>query len=487
MAARIGGRGVTHIAVVGGGVSGLASALRLLGRTPSAQVTLFEKTDRLGGEIHTKRVDGFVIEAGADSFLTRKARGVGLCTELGLAGRLVARQAQHAGTFIRYGGALHPLPEGLTGMIPTRIDSLTESALLSPSGRAALADEGSAPAPTDPREESIAGFVTRRFGREVYERIVEPLMAGIYGGNGERLSLDATFPQLRDLERRYGSVIRGLAASREQSVVDTLPPFVAFAGGMGELIAHLEARLRNASILKSVEVVALEARAGGGFLLVRSDGARTEADAVILATPAPATARITRAFDRELSDLHSAIAYGSSVTVSLAFRERDLPRRVEGYGYVVPRVEGSDVVGVTVASNKWPGRATEGHVLFRVFLRAHDGGDLTRETDDALVPAALRELKETYGVAAPPMLVHTSRWPWAVPQYRLGHVGRVSHIRERLAAHRGLYVAGAAYTGVGIPDCIASGEAAADEALIHFGATNPGATRRERVSRAERR
>jgi protoporphyrinogen/coproporphyrinogen III oxidase len=270
-------------------------------------------------------------------------------------------------------------------------------------------------------------------------------------------------------------------------VVDTLPPFVAFAGGMGELIAHLEARLRDASILKSTEVVALEARPGGGFLLVRSDGARTEADAVILATPAPATARITRAFDRELSELHSAIAYGSSVTVSLAFRERDLPRRVEGYGYVVPRVEGSDVVGVTVASNKWPGRATEGHVLFRVFLRAHDGGDLTRETDDALVPAALRELKETYGVAAPPMLVHTSRWPWAVPQYRLGHGGRVSHIRERLAAHRGLYVAGAAYAGVGIPDCIASGEAAADEALIHFGATDPGATRCERMSQAERR
>ena len=240
--------------------------------------------------------------------------------------------------------------------------------------------------------------MTRRFGREVYERIVEPLMAGIYGGNGERLSLDATFPQLRDLERRYGSVIRGLAASREQGVVDAAPPFVSFAGGMGELIEHLEARLREASIQTSVEVVALEPRTGGGFVLVLSDGAGAEADAVILATPAPSTARITRAFDRELSDLHAAIAYGSSVTVSLAFRERDLPRPVAGYGFVVPRVEGSDVVAVTVASNKWPGRATEGHALFRVFLRAHEGGDITCETDDALVDAARRELKETYGV-----------------------------------------------------------------------------------------
>jgi oxygen-dependent protoporphyrinogen oxidase len=467
-----------HIAVVGGGVAGLASALRLLRRAPGAEVTLFEKADHLGGEIHTERVDGFVIEAGADSFLTRKARGVGLCEELGLAGRLVARQAQHAGTFVRYGGVLHPLPEGLTGMIPTRIDSLTESALLSASGRAALADEPSLPAATDRREESIARFVTRRFGREVYERIVEPLMAGIYGGDGERLSLDATFPRLRDLERRHGSVIRGLSASSEEGAVTAAPPFVSFAGGMGELIDHLESRLCDASILTSVEVVALEPRAGGGFVLVLGDGARAEADAVILATPAPATARIMRGFDRELSDLHAAIAYGSSVTVSLAFSERDLPRPVAGYGYVVPRVEGSDVVGVTVASNKWPGRATAGHALFRVYLRARHGGDITSETDDTLVRAARRELRKTYGVGAPPMLVRTSRWPSAVPQYTLGHVGRVSHIRDRLAAHRGLFAAGAAYAGVGIPDCIASGEAAADEALVHCGAAgvaSPGA------------
>lgn len=461
-----------HIAVVGGGITGLAAALRVLQRAPGAEVTLFEKADRLGGEIHTERVDGFVIEAGADSFLTRKARGVGLCKELGLAGRLVARQPQHAGSFVRHGGALHPLPEGFTGMIPTRIDTLTESALLSAKGRAALADELSRPAPSDQHEESIAQFVTRRFGREVYERIVEPLMAGINGGDGERLSLDATFPQLRDLERRHGSVIRGLTAAREQGAVDAAPPFVSFAGGMGELIEHLEARLKEASIQTSVEVAALEPRAGGGFLLVHSDGTCAEADAVILATPAPSTARITRAFDRELSDLHAAIAYGSSVTVNLAFRERDLPRPVAGYGFVVPRVEGSDVVGVTVASNKWPGRATEGHALFRVYLRAHGGGDLTCETDDGLVCAARRELKETYAVAAPPMFVRAYRWPAALPQYTLGHGGRVSNIRERLAAHRGLFVAGAAYTGVGIPDCIASGEAAADEALVHLAAAD---------------
>lgn len=461
-----------HIAVVGGGVSGLVAAFRLLWRAPRAAVTLFEKAERLGGQIRTQRVEGFVIEAGADSFLTRKARGVAFCNELGLAGRLVARQAQHAGTFVRHGGALHPLPEGFTGMIPTRIDSLTQSALLSPRGREALAEERSMPAPTHWREESIAEFVMRRFGREVYERIVEPLMAGIYGGNGERLSLDAAFPQLRDLERRYGSVIRGLAATRQPGAGDAVPPFVSFAGGMGELIEHLEARLRDASIQTDVEVVAVAPRARGGFVLLLSDGADIEADAVILATPAPAAARITRGFDPELSELHAAIVSGSSVTVSLAFRERDLPQPVTGYGYVVPRVESCDVVGCTVASNKWPGRAPEGHVLFRVYLRAHDGGDITRKTDNALVDAARRELKATWGVAAAPALMRIGRWPVAVPQYTLGHVGRVARIRERLALYRGLFVAGAAYAGVGIPDCIASGEAAADEALVHFGVTD---------------
>ena len=270
----------------------------------------------------------------------------------------------------------------------------------------------------------------------------------------------------------------GLLASREEGVVDAAPPVVSFAGGMGELIEQLAARLRDASILTSVEVVALESRAGGGFVLVLGDGSGVEADAVILATPAPATARITHPFDRELSDLHAAIAHASSVTVSLAFRERDLPRPVAGYGYLVPRVEGSDVVACTVASNKWPGRAIEGHILFRVYLRAHAGGDITCQTDDALVRAARHELTETYGVAAPPVLVRTGRWPAALPQYTLGHGGRVAHIRERLVAHRGLFVAGAAYAGVGIPDCIASGEAAADEALVHVGAADraaPGA------------
>ncbi|MGQ0732304.1 MAG: protoporphyrinogen oxidase [Acidobacteriota bacterium] len=453
-----------HVAVVGGGVTGLTAALRVVRRAAGAEVTLFEKNAYLGGEIFTERVDGFVIEAGADSFLSRKPRGVALCEELGVAGRLVARRAEHAGTFVRHRGALHPLPEGFTGMIPTRIDSLAESTLLSPEGRAAIANERTVPAPSEPGEESIAEFVTRRFGREVYERIVEPLMAGIYGGDGERLSLDATFPQLRGFERRYGSVVRGLVASREEVAIEDTPPFVSFASGMGEMIEHMALHTGGASIRTGAEVTAVEPRARGGFTIGLDDGANVGADAVILAA-AHATARLVQPLDRELSELHTLIAYASAVTVSLAFRERDLPRPLDGYGYVVPRVEGSDVVACTIASNKWPGRAPEGHALLRVYLRAHDGRDITREGDDALVRAARRELESTYGITAPPALVRVGRWPAALPQYTRGHGARVERIRDRLRRHPGLFVAGAAYTGVGIPDCVASGEAAADAAV----------------------
>jgi oxygen-dependent protoporphyrinogen oxidase len=448
--------------VVGGGVTGLTAALRVA--RAGAEAILFDRQAQLGGEIRTERVEGFVIEAGADSFLTRKPRGLGLCKELGLAGRLIARRAEHAGAFVRHRGTLHPLPEGLSGMIPTRLDLLAASTLLSREGRAAIAQEREVPAPHEPAEESIAQFITRRFGREVYEHIVEPLMAGIYGGDGDRLSLDATFPQLREFERRFGSVGRGLASRQEAATVEA-PPFVSFPGGMAEMIEHMAARLGGAAIRAGAGVASVESRAGDGFTVVLDTGATELADAVILATPAAETARMLQPLDPELSELHDRIEYASAVTVNLAFRARDLPRPVNGYGYVVPRVEGSDVVACTIVSNKWTGRAPEGYMLFRIYLRGRDGRNITLEDDDALAGAARRELESTYGVTAVPALVRVSRWPAALPQYTRGHGARVARIRNLLERRPGLFLAGASYAGVGIPDCIASGEAAADAAM----------------------
>ena len=203
---------MTTLAVVGGGIAGLAAARRLESLLPDAELTLVERSERLGGKLLTDEVVGFVVEGAADSFLSRKPRGIGLCEELGLADRLVGRRPEHARSFVRHGAELHPLPEGLTGLIPTDLRALADTGLLSPEGRARLEAERDLPPEPPGGDESIASFVSRRLGREAYERLVEPLMTGIYGGDGDQLSLEATFPNLRALELEHGSLLAGLAA-----------------------------------------------------------------------------------------------------------------------------------------------------------------------------------------------------------------------------------------------------------------------------------
>ena len=257
-----------RVVVVGGGIAGLAAARRLESTARDVDVVLVESDDVLGGKIRTERVDGFVIEAAPDSFLSRKERGVGLCEELGLGDQLIGRRPENHRSFVRRGRDLHPLPEGLTGMIPTNLDALERSALLSDEGKARFAAEVDVPAASGDEDESVASFVTRRFGREAYDGLVEPLMTGIYGGDGELLSLRATFPQLRDLEREHGSLLRSLPA---QPVTGDRPPFVSLRGGMDTLVAALVASLGRTRLLLgqagSQRVVArarwLRRRAGG--------------------------------------------------------------------------------------------------------------------------------------------------------------------------------------------------------------------------------
>ena len=234
--------GVSRVVVVGGGIAGLAAALRLERLCPGTEVVLVESRPRLGGTILTEEVSGFVIEGGPDSFLARKPRGIGLCKELGLSCDLITRVARNCRTYVRLAGELRPLPAGLTGMIPTRLEALASSGVLSPEGLDRFARESELPAGPEAGDESIAAFVTRRMGREAYERLVEPLMSGIYAGDGEQLSLAATFPNLRQLEREYGSVTRGLLAGGSQSAAAG-PPFPSLRGGMGDLVAALADRL----------------------------------------------------------------------------------------------------------------------------------------------------------------------------------------------------------------------------------------------------
>jgi len=446
---------VTVVVVVGGGVAGLAAARRLESLAPMTHVVLVEKDDALGGKIRTEHVDGFVVEAAPDSFLTRKERGVGLCEELGLGDELIARRPEHRGSFVRRGNELHPLPEGLTGMIPTSLEALETSQLLSAAGKARFAAERDVAPRSADDDESVAAFVSRRFGREAYDALVEPLMTGIYGGDGDQLSLGATFPQLRAIEREHGSVLRGLSAP---PVADRAP-FVSLRAGMGSLVDALRDDLSRTQLRTGRGATRVVRRAGGFDVELEGDET-IPTNGVVLATPAFATAHLIAELDPQLAEEHEDIPYASSVVVTLGFSRADVVP-LDGYGYVVPRAEGGDVLACTWSSQKWEHRAPEEAVLLRVYMGRFGARDVTIDPDVELVAAALAEV-EFLGASATPLLSRVHRWPLGMPQYVIGHPDRLERIEAALVAHPGLAVAGAAYRGVGIPDCIASGEAAAE-------------------------
>jgi protoporphyrinogen/coproporphyrinogen III oxidase len=443
-----------RVVVVGGGIAGLAAARRLESTAQEAEVVLVERDLMLGGKLCTEHVDGFVVEAAPDSFLSRKERGVGLCEELGLRDELIGRRPEHHRTFVRRGDQLHPLPEGLTGMIPTSLEALETSELLSRKGKARFAAEVEVPVRQGSLDESIGAFVSRRFGREAYEVLVEPLMTGIYGGDGDRLSLQSTFPQLRVLELERGSLLRGLSAPPPGD----LPPFVSLRDGMGRLVDALRDSFERTQLITGREAVRVSRNAT--FTVELDDGEAVVADGVVIATPAYATAELLADLDADLAAAHRGIPYASSVVVTLAFSRADVVP-LDGYGYLVPRSAGRDVLACTWSSQKWEGRAPDEFVLVRVYAGRFLGRDLTESSDAALVALARHEL-EFLGVEAEPVLERVHRWPWGMPQYVLGHPERLARIDAALTAHPGLALAGAAYGGVGIPDCIHSGELAAE-------------------------
>ena len=447
-----------RVAVIGGGVAGLAAARRLEALALEAAVSLVERDVVLGGKIRTDRLDGFVVETAPDSFLSRKERGVGLCRELGLGDELIARRPEHRGSFVRRGDELHPLPEGLTGMIPTSLDALETTELLSAEGKVRFAAEADVPPSDGVEDESVAAFVSRRFGREAYDGIVEPLMTGIYGGDGEQLSLRATFPQLRAIEREHGSLLRGLTATSPGDA----PPFLSLRGGMDVLVDALRGGFERTEVLagRGAERVTRDA---SGYRVGLSDDEALAVDGVVIATPAYVTAELLAELDPELAAIHAEIPYASSVVVSLGYSRADVVP-LDGYGYVIPRAEGGDVLACTWSSQKWEHRAPEECVLVRVYLGRFGGRDVTSDTDDELVAGARTEIA-FLGVSARPVLTCVHRWPLGMPQYVVGHLDRLERIDAGLAAHSGLALAGAAYRGVGIPDCIASGEAAAESVV----------------------
>jgi protoporphyrinogen/coproporphyrinogen III oxidase len=472
----------SSVVVVGGGISGLAAAYQIRQAAPGARVTLLEATDRLGGKILTERCNNFVIEAGPDSFLANKPRGVGLCQELGIAGDLQGVTPRQHRAFVLFRGRLHELPEGLTGLVPTRLGPLIRSTLLSPRGKARVALDYILPPRRANGDESLGAFICRRLGREAWERLVEPLMAGIYAADGDTLSLAATFPQLRDAERRHGGLIRGVLAGRRAGSATSGPTgFLAPAGGMGQLVVALSDRLYCGDVVMMTGVAA-EAitKQTDGYVVQLANNASIPADAVIVATPAFIAADLLSTLDAPLAADLEAIPHVSTAIVTFAFRGDEIAHSLDGHGYVVPRSEGSPVLACTWTSRKWAQRAPEGWELIRAFLgrSGHLQDEIDSADDEILIGLARAEVNARLGVSAQPSHTTVQRWSRGMPQYQFGHLERVARIMSALDAHPGLFIAGNAFGGVGIPDCIASGERAADAAAAYLSSATQAGERK---------
>lgn len=460
-----------HVAVVGGGIAGLAAAYTLdrLARQASfpLRLTVLEASERWGGKIRTERSGGYVLEAGPDTFVSTKPWGVALCRDLGLEDRLQAADMDRRKVFVVFGGRLVELPDGLAMMVPSRLAPMIRTPLLTPLGKARLVLDWFLPSRRGDADESVGALISRRLGRQAYERLIEPLMSGIYAGDGDRLSLLSTFPYLREWEQRHGSLARGaLRSARPDREAGHSPPrrsiFLTLTGGLGEIIEALVTRLSGADLRLAAAVQRID-RAPGGYRLTGSSGVVHEADAIVLATPAFEAARMLGDLDPLLAEQLRQIEYVSTATVTLAFRESELPRPLDGHGYVIPRVEGRQALACTWTSTKFPHRAPAGHALLRVFIGRAGRMDDPNLDEESLIEIARQELADTLGIRSTPILARVARWPRSMPQYNLGHPERLRAIAERLGSLPGLRLAGAAYNGIGIPDCIRSGERAAAE------------------------
>ncbi len=458
-----------RIAVIGGGITGLAAAHRVGELAPDYRVTLFEAGPRLGGVLQTERRDGYLVERGPDMFTTAEPWAVELCRRLGMEDELIGVNPDHRQAFIIHRGRLTPVPEGFTLMAPARMWPVVTTPLLSMRGKLRLIQEYFVPARQEDGDESLASFATRRLGKEAYEHLVQPLISGIYTADPEKLSMAAALPQFVEMERRHGGVARALrrGASKKEdrgSSGARYNRFVTPREGMESLVARLAERLPAGGVRLNAQVESLARGPEGRWTLSlrENDQPREEAfDGVILATPAPAVARLVRPVDAALAESLSAIPYAGVAILVAAYRREQIAHPLHGFGCVAPLVERRNLVSISFSSVKFPGRAPEGGVLLRAFVGGACQPHLVDLPDEELGALVKDEFRELLGVSGEPQFREIIRWRNVMPQYHVGHLERVRTIEDRVAQLPGLELAGNAYRGVGVPFCIRSAEAAA--------------------------
>ena len=485
-----------RVAIVGAGISGLAAAHRLRELDESVEVTLLEASSRAGGVIHTLRADGFLAETGPDNFITNPPTATNLCTRLGLADELIPVEETARTAFVVSRGRLVRIPEGFALMAPRRAAPLLASSLLSWPGKLRVLAEPLVPPRTDDADESLGDFARRRLGREAFERLVQPLVAGIYTADPEKLSMRAALRRFYDFERRDGSLLRGLSREAQAGGSEVKPTaltqnssgarynlFVTLRGGLQTFVAALVDRLpagtlRLNSLVTSIapvgSAVAMTSPAATAAgpqwrLTWRATDTNLELDetfdGLILAAPAPRSGELLAPLMPALADELRQIEYAGSAVVLAGYRREQIAHALDASGFVVPAIEGRRILACSFASAKYRNRAPQGHVLLRVFVGGASDPSAVELPDEALRTIVTKELGQLIGLRGESEFWHVARWPRSMPQYHLGHCERVARIEALAAELPRLALAGNAFHGVGIPACIASGEAAAEQVL----------------------
>jgi oxygen-dependent protoporphyrinogen oxidase len=458
-----------RIAIIGGGISGLSAAFALEEQRKSGtqlEYVLYEASPRLGGVLRTERVDGCLVEAGPDSFVTEKPWAADLCRALGLGDQLIGSNDGDRKTYILTRGHLVEMPDGLMFMVPTKILPTGLSPLFSWKTKVRMAQELFHPPRAVDRDESVADFVERHYGREMVDRLADPLLSGVYGGESASLSVRAVLPRFAEMERTHGSLGRAMLAARKkmpkaQSKAASL--FTSLKQGMQHLAEAVVARLTPQALLTNTPVQAIQREELGWVV---SAGMQTDQfDAVIMALPGPAAANALRMVSNELAAELGAVEYSSSITVGLGYDADVRHSLPPGFGLLVPRSEGKRLLAATFVHNKFPHRAPEDRALLRCFFAGSNAESVWPLSDDQIIGIVRNELQQIIGLRTAPLFARVYKWKSAMAQYSVGHLERLERIERLRQQLPGLTLAGNAYKGIGVPDCVRSGREAAKQAL----------------------
>jgi oxygen-dependent protoporphyrinogen oxidase len=473
------------VAIVGGGITGLAAAWYIQQQAADEQrplrYALLEQADRWGGKICTEHVDGprstpFVVEAGPDSFITQKPWALQLSRELGLDDQLLPTNEHQRQVYVLNRGRPTPLPDGVLLIVPTKFMPFATSRLISIPGKLRMGMDLFIPAKRDGEDETLSDFIQRRLGREALDKIAEPLLSGIYNAEADRQSVLATFPRLRALEEKYGSLTRGMLAARTargssangaskgQASGQRLSTFVSFEDGLETMVDALQSKLTGDCRLET-GVDSIEQNEDGSYRLMLSDGTEIQTQSVLLTTPSFISADLLANLAPAAVEKLRKIRYVSTGTISFAYQRADMQHELDGYGLVVPRSEERAINAVTWTSTKFAKRAPDDHVLLRAFFGGSRSPQSMDLDDDALVATVRKELREMLGIDATPIFHRIYRWIDANPQYDVGHNDLVDEIEAALPS--GLFVCGSPYRGVGIPDCVHQAEQAVAAISTH--------------------